>query len=493
MLHKHVESFCQQFQLDLNMLGIVLSQGHRNLIVVAANSPFVQKAVVNTVVKANVPFVVNDVVDLHSDYGGIGSYLHSLLDAHKSSHEGVGVFDYANVVNRLPLNTLSEEINNNRDVFTVVFNSTIMIVPPKLLDSIMRCATDFWSCVELCIYVASWIQNPRDLPIWYYEYRTDNQTIMNYRELSGEDRSIVLAVRDNILKLDIFSSVVANEVMLDLSNIKKISYMQYLDLFVLAVYKIAKSRVPTREHAIKYNYMASILADTANDYSNAVILKIVGDYMYDCGDYPTALRYFQTSLQISDTIIGDLGERLRYLTTANVTTCKYLVGHLTQEELLSRLIGINTEFSFVETPTNLFKSLTELLLCEDTYVERKDMMSFFKNTFQSDPAAYAAIRWCDDLVYWERFLLGTLSQKYFESKISRTKGDVLRYAYKTVYAFCVGDVNSMKMYYKQFKRIARQYEWFSVLKVMQTVMENIQFILNYCEDGDKLMSTDNTE
>ena len=43
------------------------------------------------------------------------------------------------------------------------------------------------------------------------------------------------------------------------------------------------------------------------------------------------------------------------------------------------------------------------------------------------------------------------------------------------------------------ERIARQYEWFSVLKVMQTVMENIQFILNYCEDGDKLMSTDNTE
>ena len=97
------------------------------------------------------------------------------------------------------------------------------------------------------------------------------------------------------------------------------------------------------------------------------------------------------------------------------------------------------------------------------------------------------------MLLFERFLLGTLSQKYFESKISRTKGDVLRYAYKTVYAFCVGDVNSMKMYYKQFKRIARQYEWFSVLKVMQTVMENIQFILNYCEDGDKLMSTDNTE
>ena len=120
------------------------------------------------------------------------------------------------------------------------------------------------------------------------------------------------------------------------------------------------------------------------------------------------------------------------------------MGQFTQGELIFKLSEIDSEASFAKGFSYLFKPLTKLLLCEDIYLERKDILSFFVDAFQKKPLAFAAIRWCDDLVYWEELLLGNLNPTYYKSKISRTKGDVLRYAYKTVYAFCVGDVNSMQ-------------------------------------------------
>lgn len=482
MLLKHTADFIKYFDSCLADLLDRVKNVSRNLIVVNQNSPFIFEVVRRTLQSGGTPFAELDATDLHKQYSSTGGYLRYILNSGEEQLP-VAIIDYSKIVTSLPLASLAEEININRDLFTKIFTSTIVIVPPSLIDILRVQAYDFWSCVELYIDGTLWLQNPRDLPIWYTKYYLSGENINYIRSLGDTVYTQFIVLYGKMMEISLFSEEGFQKCLQSINDIRVISNYLYTELYLLFVDRLINSRVKSSNRKAKMHMIEQLDIDTGSGYLDAHIFRMLGGYFYNCGNYLAALRYFQKVISCLEYISGESGDSLRATATINIRVCKFLLQEYSEKELILSLNEFIDDPCFANKRFDVYRRLLSLLLNENSYAAREEDIDVIAESLSKAPELFSAINWCEDLIFWENLLLGHGSTVYYQSRISKDNSDVLRLAYKCVYAFCEGDCDAMEKYYKRFKKATRQYEYRIIWTTMVCIYENMKHILSLCGDA----------
>ena len=483
MIHLQISSFVSYFEHKLTTLITTIRDLPRNLIVLSSNSPLIKDALLSRLKAHQIDAKLFDVTWLHTEYGSTGRFLRYTLSEERSY--SVSLFDYTNIIERLSVHSLSEEININRDLFTKVSDSTIFILPQDLVDAIQQNASDFWSCVETYIDGTSWLQNPRELPIWYLDrvgYGLPLKDIFATEDKFHYFTNDYIKLRAAINSFHKFSYDDYNELNSRVLELKSFNYRQYIDLSLLLLQTLIDSTVDKSSAKDKEKLMSTYTTDFNIPQYKARAYHLVGEYWYRYGVFSQAKHFFQKAALLLEEVASNKNEIcvLHY----NAVVCKYLLGEITLSDFEESMHFIMEEPCSLRSNFDTFNLLVSLSSSWVPYSKRNIILQTLNEIFVKRPEVQRSVIYSEDLIAWENLLLGKKSRQYAASKVEKNRSDVLRLAYRLVYLFCIGETDKLRSTYKQFRSLALKYEERAILSVMQVVYSNMKIIISYTNTED---------
>lgn len=472
------KGYIQNFKHDLDDICFSCSNLTKTIILVNVNSPYIKEILLSELSSCDVQVITATTDDI-APFGTLGGFLRH-YKSYSLDKKRTLILDFAYDFSHLSVNEAADIINSNRDLFTLSFDSVVILVNPRLAANLRYYAADFWSCVNIHMDTSKWYSTPITLPIVKLRINanTEEQIIKWYKK-NKNNYSIYFELASKINNFKEFDPQMAQLLLEQIFSVPHI----VVQVFLINAFTNKMISIKTKpEYVEKKCFIFKNLLSKVNDSLEYIdVVFLCSEFFLKSEKYIDAMIGYQKAMQLLENEWDDYQKTLiNYFLSCNILICKYMQQktHNPQnllQELKERLLIFQNDL--LGDDLHLANNYLYLVYCASRHhsiVEHKEIIENLRENFVcSTPIIDFSESYRIQLL-WEEFILND-----FVPRKKHTKQPIYSlhlYIQQMVHNFIIGDYERTRYAYKHAVWLAKNYGYMDILKLIKVYYENIVFI-----------------
>lgn len=472
---KTIKQYIRNLEMSLDSVKNICTSSSRNLILINANSSFIVKLVCSRLKEKEFNLYLPQINEINQ-YGSLGN----LLRNNVNSTANILILDFQCELRQLSDN-ITNTINANRDLFTQVFNSTIIFAPLQMIYKLRHSAMDFWSCINLYVDLTKWYCTPIPLPI------------VKIRISANADSYLIdFFKKDNKLYNNYISLYEY------INNIKKYNYNLFEDIFIKikkfpdgigkiklinkfgeVITGIQVNKGLTQKHLTD---ISSFILNTPESVEYIDMIIICAEFYYRYGLYEKALLCYQKATYILDNKWSDdKKEVIMAFLSCNKLICKYLKADVHNPNELLNEFKMRLNISLPKDSneiTSLIRNYLFLINCtvqHHSYSQHKDIYIQLKENSLCTLSMLDFSETQNICMLWEKFINNNFIVQY--NNIGDTVlTEIHLKIQEMIHYFCNNDYFKARQAYKIAAGLSKNYGYIQMYNIISTFNKNMIYL-----------------
>lgn len=485
------KEYVQTFKRDLKDICFSCKNFSKTIILVNVNSPYIKGIVLSELSSYNIK-VETVTMDYVDSFGTLGGFLRYYNNSNSSEKKRTLILDFAYDFKNLSFDEAASIINTNRDLFTLSFDSVIILANQELISTLRYRAADFWSCVNIHMDTTKWYSTPITLPIVKIRinsntietvanlYKRNIQKYSSYLELDSEINSLKEFELDSEINgLKEFElermQLLLDQIVCVPDGVMKISLVNTF------TEKLVNIKTKPESMEKRLTILENLLSRVYNSLEYVDINFLCAELFFKNGKYAEAKTCYQKASQILENEWEDCQKPLiDYFLSCNIVICKYMQSHAHNPQNLYRelkaRLAIN-ESMMLESDLHLANNYLFLVYCayrHHSVVEHRDMLEKLKINFACSSSMIDFSECYRIQLLWEEFIFNKFIPK--KKYTRQPMYNMHLYIQQMVHSFMIGNYEHTRYAYKHAIWFAKNYGYVDVLNLIKVYYENIVFI-----------------
>lgn len=484
---KTVEEYRKSFNFSLIELVEILSNNDRNLIMINCNSGYIRDKIYNELKLHNFNICIPTCLDIQNSFS-LGGFLRKKIDSDQLKQELL-ILDFTKQLKYLydDSTDLVNDININRDLFTLAYNSVIIIAQQPEYYRIQKYAYDFKTCVNFYFDATKWFCSILPLPIIDLPSPISiSKQILNLYSDRSESNKKYVEILNKINSIKVYNSVDFFDIYSEINNINDRS-IYYLSTY-LFVDKIINAK-NTPESFMKKKkdlFEISYNIDLNAEICIYTLIKLAKFY-YNACEYDIAKKFFETALYpIINCWKYENKEYVVSFIECNIIVCEYMSNRSHEPYELLKKIEQKLSINKYKKPQNIidFETSYNLIINEalfhHSFLQHKDIFRKINNLKSVENNLFSIEEALHISYIWERFITNDFqvipmysnSKSTFDAPISKIHHTI----HYMINMFINEDYTMAKKYYKKADYLARSYGFINISRLLHIINNNMFFL-----------------
>ena len=461
----------------------MLRNGGKHLIMINSNSCFIFNKILLKLKRHGFNICIPKCKDIQ-DSLSLGGFLRKNINNNVFSRE-ILILDFTNNLKYLYDDNvdLVNNINVNRDLFTLAYDNVIIISQQPEFYQILKYAYDFKTCVNYYFDTTKWFCSILSIPIIDLPSPASiNRQIFDLRrnvDISNHDYSRLF---DRISMIKKYDSSLFSQTYSEINNIEENS-VRYLAIYFFIDRIINASNTPNNFDTKKKDLLGiNYKLDYNMDICIYIFIKLARFY-YNACEYIIAKNFFENALfAIIDSWENPSKEYVISFIECNIVVCEYMEKGNHNPELLIEKIKQKLSINKRNKPEYIsnFENAYELLLRESlfhhSYPQHKDIFREIINIDDIDNTLFSIEEARNISLMWEHFIVSDFntyinSEYEYNAPIYNVHNTILH----MINLFVNGYYQDAKQCYKKADYLARSYGLINISMILRKINNNMVF------------------